>query len=94
MYKIKPGKSTAGPIKNNFKGTIQRFVASNNVISFMSSVIETQTYQKQFLYDALTMVKQLYRPKYFFKFPYADLRWEELPYVVNKLSNLALVTTN
>ena len=44
MYKIKPGKSTAGPIKNNFKGTIQRFVASNNVISFMSSVIETQTY--------------------------------------------------
>lgn len=44
MYKIKPGKSTAEPIKNNFKGTIQRFVASNNVISFMSSVIETQTY--------------------------------------------------
>lgn len=44
MYKIKPGKSTAGPIRNNFKGTIQRFVASNNVISFMSSVIETQTY--------------------------------------------------
>ena len=44
MYQTKPGKSTAGPSKNNFKGTIERFVASENVISFMSSVIETQTY--------------------------------------------------
>ena len=30
MRKIKPGKITARAIKNNFKGTIESFVASGN----------------------------------------------------------------
>ena len=29
MYKIKPFKITVGIIKDNFKGTIERFVANN-----------------------------------------------------------------
>ena len=53
MHKIKPGTLTAGGVKNNFKGTIKRFVA----ISFMSSVKGTPAYWKQFLYDMFTMVK-------------------------------------
>ena len=30
MHKIKPGTLTAGTGKNNFKGTIEKFVASGN----------------------------------------------------------------
>ena len=36
------------------------------------------------------MVKQLGIPAQFLAMPYADLRWEELPYIINKLNNLGL----
>ena len=38
MHKIKPGIVTAGTVKSNFKGTMERFVARGNAFSFMSSV--------------------------------------------------------
>ena len=38
MHKTKPGTPTKGTVKNNFKVTTGRFVASDNVFSFMSSV--------------------------------------------------------
>ena len=61
-------------VKNNFKGTIKKFVASYNEFSFMNSVNGTPAYWKQFLYDVLDMVKQLGIPTYFLTC--ADLRWE------------------
>ena len=36
------------------------------------------------------MIKQLGIPTYFLMFLCADLRWEELSYITNKLSNLGL----
>ena len=59
MHKIKLGKLTAGMVKNNLKGTIERFVASDKTLSFMSSVKGTPPYWKQFLYDVLAIIKQL-----------------------------------
>ena len=38
MYKINPGTLTAGTLKSNLKATVERFVARDNVFSFMSSV--------------------------------------------------------
>ena len=38
MYKINPGTLTAGTVKSNLKATVERFVARDNVFSFMSSV--------------------------------------------------------
>ena len=38
LHKIKPGTLTAGTVKSNFIGTIERFVARNNAFSYMSSV--------------------------------------------------------
>ena len=46
MHKIKPGTLTAGIFKNNFKEKIERFVASHNVFSFMSSIKGTLSYWK------------------------------------------------
>ena len=59
MHKIKLGKLEAGMVKNNLKGTIERFVASDKLFSFMSSVKGTPPYWKQFLYDVLAIIKQL-----------------------------------
>ena len=42
---------------SKFKGTSERFVASDNVFLFMSAMNGTQAYWEQFLYDALAMVK-------------------------------------
>ena len=36
------------------------------------------------------MVKQLGIPIYFLTLSCADLRWEELPYIINKFNNLEL----
>ena len=38
MHKIKPGQLTAGTIKQNYRGTIDKYVASDNAFSFMSQV--------------------------------------------------------
>ena len=56
MLKTKLGTLTAGTVKSNFKGTIERFVVRDNAFSFMTSVKETPAYWKQFLYDVLAMV--------------------------------------
>ena len=64
------------------------FVASNNAFSFISSVKCTPAYWKQFLYDVLAMVKYMGTPIHFLTLSCADLIWEELPYIINKLHNL------
>ena len=56
----------------------------------MSSVKGTLAHWKQFLFDVLAMVKQLGIPTHFLTLSCADLRWEELPYIINKLNNLGL----
>ena len=74
MHKTKPGTLTAGMVKNNFKGTIERFAARDNAFSFMISIKRTPAYWKQFLYDVLVMVKQLGVPTYFLTLSCVELR--------------------
>ena len=52
----------------------------------MSSVKRTPAYWKHIL----TMVKQLGILTYFLTLSCADLRWKELPYVINKSKKLGL----
>ena len=59
MDKIKAGQLTAGTTKQNYRGNIDRFVASDNAFSLKSSLKGTRAYWKQFLYDALAMIKLL-----------------------------------
>ena len=89
MHIIKTGTLTAVMVKSNLKGTVERFFASGNPFSFMSSVRGTPAYWKQFLYYVLAMVKRLGIPKYFLTLSYADLRCEELPCMINKLNYLS-----
>ena len=74
MHNIKPGTLTAGIVKNNFKRTSERFIASANAFLFMGSVKRIPAYWKQILYYVLDMVKQLGILKYFFTLSCAGLR--------------------
>ena len=51
MQKIKPVTFTARTVKDNSKGTIERFAASENAFSFMSSIKKTPVYWKQLLHN-------------------------------------------
>ena len=56
----------------------------------MSSVKGIPAYWKQFLHEVPAEVKQLGIPTYFLTLPCAELRWDELPQIINKLNNLNL----
>ena len=73
----------------NFE-TFQRFLGSRNEFSLISSVKETPTFWKRFLYDVLTMVKQLEIPTYFLTLTCRHPRFEEPPYIIKKINNLKL----
>ena len=90
MHKVKPVTFTTGTVEHKLKGTTEMFVVSDNVFSFVSSVKGKPTCWKQFLYDILATVKQLRISKHFLMLSCGDLRWKEIPYFINKLSNLAL----
>ena len=46
------------------------------------------------MYDVLAMIKQLGIPTYFLTLSFAELRWEELSYTVNKSKNPGLTSNN
>ena len=85
---FKPSTLTAEVVKNNVKRTNDRFAASDNAFLFVSSVKQIPAYWRQYLYDVLAMFKQLGIPTYFLTLSFADLRWEKLSYIINKLKYL------
>ena len=87
LNQVKPQQEQS---KLTFKGTIERFVASYNAFSFMSSLKRTPAYSKQILYDVLAMFKQLGMLTYFLTLSCPDLSWEELSYIINKSKNIDL----
>ena len=88
MHKIKSVTITSGMVKNDLKGTIESFFASDNACLFESSFIGTTAYWKEFLYGVPAMFEQFGITTYFPTLPCADLRWEELLFIINKLNNL------
>ena len=81
---------TAGTVKQNYKESVKRLLSSENAYSFMRSVKGTPAYWKKFLFEVLAMAKQLRIPTYILTLSCADFRWDELPYIINKLINLGL----
>ena len=89
IHKIEPGTLTAKTVTSSFKGTNEGFVSRDKTFSFMSSVKGTPAYWKQFLLDVLAMVKQLEISTFFLTLSCANL-WDELSYIICKLSNIRL----
>lgn len=78
MQKTNSGWFAAGKIKQIYRGAIDKFVASDNTFSYMSSVTGILAYYKQLLYRVLAVMKQLGIIPYFLTLSCADLRREEL----------------
>ena len=77
FVQIKPGALTAGAIKTIWKEELK---------CLLQVAIHFHVWA---LYDLVAVVKQLRIPTQFIRLSCADLRWEELPYIL-KLSNLVL----
>ena len=50
MHKIKPGTLTVRSVKSNFKGIIERFVASENTFSSIS-LVEKSILKRAFIWS-------------------------------------------
>ena len=88
MRKVTSSQLTAGMLSSNFNEKGKEFIASNQAFTFMNSIKGTPAYWKKFLFDVLAMVKQLGVPTIFMTLSSADLKWNELVYIINKLHKL------
>ena len=90
MRKVSGKNISAGMLSSNFKETVKNFVVNEEAYTFMNSVKGSAAYWKNMLSDVLAMVKQLGIPSFFMTLSCADLRWDELPYIISKLNGLEL----
>ena len=94
MRKVTSNQLTAGMLSSNFNEKLKEFIASNQAFTFMNSIKGTPAYWKKFLFDVLAMVKQLGAPTLFMTLSPADLEWNELVYMINKLYKLDMSEEN
>ena len=73
MNKAKVSQFTAETTKQNYRGIMDRFVASNKIF-FVSLVKEHHHSGKDFLCDVFAIAKPLGTPTYFLALSCADLR--------------------
>ena len=90
MRKITSNQLTTGMLSSNFNEKIKEFIASEQALTFMNSIIGTPAYFKKFLFDVLAIVKQLGVPTFFMTLSSADMKWNELVSIINKLHMLDL----
>ena len=76
---------TAGRVSQNFKETVSGLIANDDAYNFMNQLKGTPAYWKRFLLEVLAMVKQLGLPTYFMTLSCADLRWNEVVDIIQKL---------
>ena len=88
------GSIKVGQLRSNYKETLRSFICQDQAFLFMNSVKGTPAYWKNFLYDVLAMVKQLGLPTFFLTLSCADLRWNELVQIINRLNNMHLPNEN
>ena len=88
VQRVRGMQVTTGTVKQNYKESVKRLLSFKNAYSLTSSVKGMPAYWKHFIFEVLAMLKQLGIPRYFLTLLCADLRWGELPYIINKLKNL------
>ena len=90
MRKVASNQLTAGVLSGNFNEIVTGFIARDQAFTFMNCIKGTPAYWKKFLFDVLTMVKQLGIPTFFMTLSSADLKWNELISIINKLNKQGL----
>ena len=90
MRKVASNQLTAGVLSGNFNQIVTGFIARDQAFTFMNCIKGTPAYWKKFLFDVLAMVKQLGIPTFFMTLSSADLKWNELISIINKLNKQGL----
>lgn len=90
MKKLCGNNLTAGMFRTNFKETVKSSIANDEAFNFMNTVKGTPAYWKKFLHEVLGMVKQFGTPTFFLTLSCADLRWNELVFIISKLNGYNL----
>ncbi|XP_066911767.1 uncharacterized protein [Clytia hemisphaerica] len=90
MREVSGRNISAGMLSSNFKENVKNFVVNEVAYTFMNSVKVSAAYWKNMLSDVLAMVKQLEIPSFFMTLSCADLRWNELPYIISRLNGQEL----
>ena len=88
MRKVTSSQLTVGMLSSNLNEKVKEFIASDQAFTFINSIKGTPAYWKKFLSDVLAMVKQLGVPTFFMTLSSADLKWNELVSIINKLHKL------
>ena len=90
MCKIKPGTFTTETVKSDFKENSWKVCCKWQYIFIYEFIQRNTNIQGTVLYNILAKVKQLGMTTYFLSLSRPALRWEELPYFINKWNNLEL----
>ena len=72
-------------LTNNFSETVKAFLSKDEAYQFMGNIKGTPAYWKKFLYEVLSMVKQLGLPTFFMTLSCADLQWDEVTSIIASL---------
>ena len=72
-------------LSSNFTEPVKSFLTKDDAYQFMSNIKGTPACWKKFLFEVLTMVKQLGLPTFFMTLSCADLRWDELISIIASL---------
>ena len=75
----------AGMLSSNLNEKIKEFIASDQAFTLVNSIKGLPAYLKKFLFDVLAMTKQLGIPTFFMTLSSAELKWNELFSIINKL---------
>ena len=87
MRRISTPASKTGFFNNtSFMEAIQEYVENDQVFTFMNSITGTLACWKKFKSKVLAMVKQLGVPIFFLTLSCAELRWDELIKIKEKLN--------
>ena len=90
MRKVTSNQLTAGMLRSNFNEKVKKFFARDQAFTFMDCIKGTPAYWKNVLFNVLAMVKQLGIPTFFMTLSSADLKWNELISIINKLNKQGL----
>ena len=81
-----PASKTGFFYNTSFMEAIQEYVENDQVFTFMNSITGTLACWKKFKSKVLAMVKQLGVPIFFLMLSCAELRWDELIKIKEKLN--------
>ena len=86
MPKVSSDTLTSGMLNRNFKETVRQFIGNDKAYNFMNAIKGTPAYWKRLMHEVMAMVRQLRVLTFCLILSCADLRWNDMFYVISKVN--------